>query len=165
MNQQNKSCESKVKFRQASNCCKRVLEAAKLEYASKTKESIPSKKLGSLDFLQIANGVLKKGKSVISPLFNGREVLPSVSHIAKLFPKNFSKKSNLDDSGISLPVFPSRTNLKLHNISITAEMFKKVILNLNSSKASGPDCTPVVVLENCATELSYMLAELFNMNS
>ena len=25
--------------------------------------------------------------------------------------------SNLDDSGISLPVFPSRTNLKLQNIS------------------------------------------------
>ena len=35
--QQNKSSESKVKFRQASNCCKRVLEAAKLAYANKTK--------------------------------------------------------------------------------------------------------------------------------
>ena len=33
--QQNKSSESKVKFRQASNHCKRVLEAAKLEYATK----------------------------------------------------------------------------------------------------------------------------------
>ena len=35
--QQNKSSESKVKFRQASNCCKRVLEAAKLAYATTTK--------------------------------------------------------------------------------------------------------------------------------
>ena len=35
--QQTKSSESKVKFRQASNCCKRVLEAAKLAYATKTK--------------------------------------------------------------------------------------------------------------------------------
>ena len=35
--QQNKSSESKVKFRQASNRCKRVLEAAKLAYANKTK--------------------------------------------------------------------------------------------------------------------------------
>ena len=33
---------------------------------------------------------------------------------AKLFAQNLSKNSNLDDSGISLPVFPSRTNLKLH---------------------------------------------------
>ena len=37
LNQQNKSSESKVKFRQASNRCKRVLEAAKLTYATKTR--------------------------------------------------------------------------------------------------------------------------------
>ena len=48
--QQNKSSESKVKFRQASNCCKRVLEAAKLACATKIKESITSQKVGSQDF-------------------------------------------------------------------------------------------------------------------
>ena len=48
--QQNKSSESKVKFRQAINRCKRVLEAAKLAYTTKTKESITSQKLGSCDF-------------------------------------------------------------------------------------------------------------------
>ena len=35
--QQNKSSESKGKFRQASNRCKRVLEAAKLAYANETR--------------------------------------------------------------------------------------------------------------------------------
>ena len=138
--QQNKSSESKVKFTQASNRCKRVLEAAKLAYATKTKESIPSQKLGSRDFWQIANSVVNKGKSAIPPLFNRSEVLSTASDKAKLCAKNFSKNSNLDDSGISLPVFPSRTNLKLHNISITPKMVKKVILNLDSSKVSGPDC-------------------------
>ena len=101
--QQNKSSEYKVKFRQASNCCKRVLEAAKLAYANKTKESITSQKLGSRDFRQIANSVLSKGKSAIPPLFNSPEVLPATSDKAKLFAGNFSKNSNLDDSGISLP--------------------------------------------------------------
>ena len=160
--QQNKSSESKVKFRQASNRCNRVLEAAKLVYATKTKESITSQKLGSRDFWRIANSVLNKGKSAIPPLFNGPEVLSSASDKAKLFAKNFSKNSNLDDSGISLPVFPSRTNLKLHNISITPKMVNKVITNLDSSKASGPDCIPVVVLKNCEPEHSYILAKLFN---
>ena len=159
MYQQNKSSESKVKFRQASNRCKRVLEAAKLAYATKTKESITSQKLDSRDFWKIANSVLNKGKSAIPPLFNGPEVLSSASDKAKLFAKNFSKNSNLDDSGISLPVFPCRTNLKLHNISITPKMVKKVITNLDSSKASG---IPVVVLKNCDPELSYILAKLFN---
>ena len=41
-------------------------------------------------------------------------------------------------------------------------MIKKVIMNLDLSKASGPDCIPVVVLKNCLPELSYILAELFN---
>ena len=90
-------------------------------------------------------------------------MLPSASDRAKLFAKNFSKNSNLDDSDISLPVFPSRTNLKLHNISITPKMVKKVITNLDSSKASGPDYIPVVVLKKCEPELSYILAKLFNM--
>ena len=55
--QKDKSSESKVKFRPASNRCKRVLEAAKLAYANKTKESITSQKLGSWDFWRIANSV------------------------------------------------------------------------------------------------------------
>ena len=41
-------------------------------------------------------------------------------------------------------------------------MVRKVIMNLDLSKASGPDCIPVVVLKNCEHELSYILAELFN---
>ena len=87
-------------------------------------------------------------------------MLSSASDKAKLFAKNFSKDSNLDDSGISLPSFPSRTNLKLHNVSVAPKMIKKVIMNLDSSKASGPDYIPVVVLKNWDPELSYILGEL-----
>ena len=64
---------------------------------------------------------------------------------------------------IYLSFFSSRTNLKLHNISVTLKMVKKVMTNLDSSKASGPDCIPVVILKNCEPELLYVLAELFNM--
>ena len=88
--QREKSSDSKVKFRQASNCCKRVLEAAKRAYANKTKESITSQKLGSHDFWRTANSVLNKGKSAIPPLFNDVKVLPSASDKAKLFAKNVS---------------------------------------------------------------------------
>ena len=41
-------------------------------------------------------------------------------------------------------------------------MVKKVIINLDLSKASGPNCIPVVVLRSCEPELYYLLAELFN---
>ena len=95
------------------------------------KLQLTSQKLGSRDIWQIANSFLNKGKSAIPPSFNGPKVLPSASEKAKLFAENFSKNSNLDESGISLPVFPSRTSLKLHKISVTPAMVEKVIMNLD----------------------------------
>ena len=42
-------------------------------------------------------------------------------------------------------------------------MVKKLRKDLDLSKASGPDCIPVVVLKNSEPELSYILGELFNI--
>ena len=50
---QNKSFPSKVKFRQASNCYKRRLEAAKFAYLNKTKTPITSQKLSLRDFCKL----------------------------------------------------------------------------------------------------------------
>ena len=105
--QREKSSDSRVKFRQTSNYCKRVLEAAKLAYANKTKEYITSQKLGSRDFWRLVSSVLNKGKSAIHTLFNSPEWLSSVSDKPKLFAENFAMNSNLDYSVISLPIFLS----------------------------------------------------------
>ena len=88
-------------------------------------------------------------------------MLCSGFHKGKLFAKSFSKNYNFEDSGVPLPAFPSRANLKLNNISVAPNMVKKIIMNLDSSKVSGPDCIPLVVLKNCGTELSYILTGLF----
>ena len=98
--QREKSSDSKVKFRQASNRCKRVLEATKLAYANKTKERITSQKLGSCDFWGMANS-----KSAIAPLFNSLEVLSSASDKAKLFAENYSMNSNFFTCFLSLYLF------------------------------------------------------------
>ena len=89
-------------------------------------------------------------------------MFPSVSDKAKLFPENILKNSDLDDSGISLPAFACRTNVQLHNISVTPKIVKKIEMNLDLSKASALDCIPVVLLKNCERELLYILAKLFN---
>ena len=88
-----------------------VLDAAKLAYATKTKKSVAS----------------KKSKSAIRLLLNDPEECPA-SDKAQLFAKNFSSNSKLNDLCISLPIFLYRTNLKLHNISITPKMVTKVII-------------------------------------
>ena len=91
----------------------------------------------------LVHGVRNKGKSAIPLLFNSPEVLSSASDKAKMFTENFSKNFNLDDSGVPLPGFPSRINLKLHNISLSPKIVNKVIMNLDLSKAPGPDCIPM----------------------
>ena len=42
-------------------------------------------------------------------------------------------------------------------------MVKKIITNLDSSKVSSSDFIPVVLLKTCELELSYILAEIFNI--
>ena len=63
-------------------------------------------------------------------LFSGLEVFSSASDKANFFAISFSKNSNIDDTGTSLLVFPSRANLKLYNIPVTPNLVKKVITNL-----------------------------------
>ena len=66
-------------FRKANNLCKKILEAAKLAYANKTKQFITSQKLGFWNFWKIANIVLNEDKSAIPPLFSGPEVFSFAS--------------------------------------------------------------------------------------
>ena len=101
---------------QASNRCKRILEAARLTHAYKRVHHFPETWL--LGLLTNCYSVLNKGKSVISPLFNCTEVLSSASDKGKLFAKKFCKNSNLDDLHIILPVFlfcNSQDGSKVHN--------------------------------------------------
>ena len=119
-------------------------------------------------FIVLRSAGIKSGNKIFHQILFKRflcrtNLFPCGTNWTKLFAKNFSKDSNFDDSGISSPVFPTRTNLKFHNISIIPKMVKKVITNLDSSKKSGPDWIPVVVLKNCEPELSYILTELSNM--
>ena len=91
-----------------------ALEAANLAYVYKTNESIISQELGICYVLRNAKSVLHEAKSVVPPLFNCPNVLSSVSDKAKFY----VERTLLGDSGISLPVFPSRTNQKLNSIPV-----------------------------------------------
>ena len=52
-------------------------------------------------------------------------MLSSASDEAKLFPKNLLNNSNLENLGINLPAFSSRTNLKLLDTFVTPKMVTK----------------------------------------
>ena len=145
MYQQNKSPESKVKF-------------------LKQTSPLLSRNVALWTFGKVLI-VFSKKVNLLNLLYstNWRCCLLHLKKKTKLFTKNFSKNSNLDDSGISSPVFPSRTNLKLNKISITLKTVTKIISNLDSSKMLDPDCNPIAVLKNYKHDLFNMcLKELFS---
>ena len=91
-------------------------------------------------------------------------LLSSVSDIEKIFVKIFPENFNLDDSGISLSTFSARSYLKLHNITVSPNIVKTGITDIDPLRPGcGPDCTKMVILQNCEPELSYILVDLFNM--
>ena len=85
--------KGKGKFRQASNRCKRFIEAVKLANVDKIRESVTLHK-----------------ESDIAPQFNGSYVLSPASDETKLFVETFSEISNLDDSGVSSETFSLAQN-------------------------------------------------------
>ena len=150
-----KSSDSKVKFRQASNHSKRVLEAAKLAYANETPCPLLPRNLATVTF----DGLLIMFSKKVNLLY----LLYSMTarcyllHLLKqnCLLKTFPRILILMIGESLYLFFPFRTNLKLHNISVTPKMVKTIIMNLDLSKVLGVDCIPVVVLKNCEPELSY----------
>ena len=158
----NRCDETSAAFRTARNNCHRVLSEAKDAYALSIQARIDQEQLGSREFWRITNKVLNRGKSPIPAIINDPEVLSSSSDKAELFAKIFSVNSTLDDSNNPLPDFPPQTANSISSFKITVKEVSRLIRDLDSSKATGPDEIPVVVLKNISPEISPILTKLFN---
>ena len=132
-------------------------------YAEIIRESITTQRLGSRDFWRIANSVLNRNQSTIPTLFHGPEVLSSPIDKANIFANCFAANSTLCDQGHPLPDCQSRTNCRISFVSITPRKVAKVIQGLDTSKATGPDQIPAIVLKMCSPELSPVLSKLYNL--
>ena len=152
-------------FRQARASCKRVLLTAKANYASHTRSLVSSQRLGTKDFWKICNRVLNKTKSSSTPLVNADgSVSVSSDSKAQRLCDQFASNSTIRDAGVQLPSFPPRTQHSVSLPLISSKRVQKLIFELDSSKASGPDSIPVTVLRHCAPELSAILSKMFNLS-
>ena len=151
-------------FRQARSSCKRVLLTAKANYASHTRSLVSSQRLGTKDFWKICNRVLNKSKSSSTPLVNADGSVSASSYSkAQRLCDQFASNSTISDAGVELPTFPSRTQHSLSLPLISSKRVRKLIFELDSTKASGPDNIPVTVLRHCAPELSSIFSKIFNL--
>ena len=89
-------------------------------------------------------------------------VVISSTDKASIFASKFAAHSTLDDLGCSPPDFPPVTDEKLCDLKVSAGQISQLIKELDSTKATGPDSIPVVVLKQLSPEISPILAKLFN---
>ena len=82
---------------------------------------------------------------------------------ANLFASTFASSSNLDDQDFQPPLYPIST-ITMSSIKFSTRKVRKVLLQLNTSKSSGPDGIPAIVLTSCAPELAPVLNKLFQLS-
>ena len=133
--QQNKSSESKVKFRQLVIIAKGFLKLPNLPILLKQNSPSLSRSVTLRTF----------GESLV--------MLSTKTNLLYLLYSTAQRCCLLHLTEQNYMLKTSRTNLKLHSISVTPKIVKKVITNLDSSKVSSPDCIPVLVQKNCEPEL------------
>ena len=149
-------------FKAARRKCKQIILHAKESYSKHVRQSIATQKLGSKDFWRICNSVLKRNKSSLPSLSLGSDTMAvSSADKAELLCQQFAKNSSLNDENKPLPSFPSRTPATISSISVTVRQVRRILRCLDTSKSSGPDGIPVIVLKECAPELAPVFSKLF----
>lgn len=88
-------------------------------------------------------------------LMSNHKVISSTSDKVKISSMNFASNSILDPK-----ILPYLTSLMKHKLCNTS--LAKHIKNLDSRKVTGPDKIPVFALKNLSSEISPILAKLFN---
>ena len=79
---------------------------------------------------------------------------------SNLLTSTFASNSNLDDQDFRPTLYPTST-ITMSPIKYSTRKVRKVLLRLNTSKSSGPDGIPAIVLKSCAPGLTPVLNKLF----
>lgn len=97
---------------------------------------------------------MNKGKTTVTTVINGPEVISSSTDKAKIFASIFTSNSTLDNKGQRLPNFPRQTEHDLSNILISVREVSGLIKSLNPAKATSRDNIPIIVDKNISPDLS-----------
>ena len=156
---------SRALFVKARNLCSKTINHAKSSFVKRINNKIASCQTGSRSFWSVAKVASQNFcHSSFPPLKNNSgssSCTPSSN--ANLFASTFASNSNLDDQNFQPPLYPTST-ITMPPIKFSTRKVRKVLLQLNTSKSSGPDDLPAIVLKSCAPEIAPVLNKLFQLS-
>ncbi|MEW8548405.1 MAG: reverse transcriptase family protein, partial [Candidatus Thiodiazotropha sp.] len=139
------------------------IRKSKKDYFDKLDDLLSTETTSSKLFWKTAKQVLNIGKSgfTIPTLIMNNEFAEDSSHKANMMNTYFASQTVVDDSNKPLPhLLPSQYFLQ--QIEISIHDVKDALLNLNISKASGPDLISPRLLKEGANVLAAPLCNIFN---
>ena len=156
---------SRALFVQAHNLCSKTINQAKFTFVKRINKKIASCQTGSRSFWSLAKVVLQNICHSPHPPLKTNSGSPSctLSCKANLFASTFASNSNLDDQDVQAPLYPTST-ITMSSMKFSTCKVQKVLLQLNTSKSSGPDGIPAIVLKSCVPELPPVLNKLFQLS-
>ena len=156
---------SRALFLQARNLSSKTINHAKSSFVKRINNKIASCQTGSRSFWSLAKVVSQNFcHSSFPPLKNSSDsssCTPSFQAI--LFASTFASKSNLHEQDCKAPLYPTST-ITMSLVKFCTHTVQKVLLQLNTSKSSGPDGIPAIGLKSCVPELVPVLNKLFQLS-
>ena len=131
---------------QARNLCSKTINHAKSPFDKRINNKIASCQTGSRSFWSLAKVVSQNFCHSSFPPLKNNSSFPSSK--ANLFASTFASNSNLDDQDFQPSLYPTSI-ITMSPIKFSTRKVRKVLLQLNTSKSSGPDGIPAIVLKQC----------------
>ena len=149
-------------FLKARSLCSKTIKFAKSEYVVSIRNKLLSCPSGSKSFWSLAKSIGSNFSTHSFPPLSRDDgtVAADALEKAEVFAEIFAKNSNIDPGNLTPPTLPP-TQHSMPKIEFNTEKLKKILMNLNTKKATGPDGIPAIVLKMCAVELTPILRELF----
>ena len=150
---------------QAHNLCSKAINHAKTSFVNCINNKIALCQTGSRSFWSLAKVVSQNFCHFSFPPLktNSGSSSCTPSSKANLFASTFASNSNLDDQESPPPLYPTST-LAMCPIKFSTRKVRKALLQLNTSKSSGPDGIPAMVPKSCSPELALVLNKLFQLS-
>ena len=165
----NKTLITLNKFKQQRNKVNNMRKYARQSFYENINTTIDKLYTGDpKSYWRLINRITKQSgtSSVIPPLLDnvGNTVTSGDQEKANLLNNYFCSISNVDDNGIEIPDFETRTNASFNNLQITHIEVCDILRNLKLGKASGCDLISHQMLKYTSDTINKPLSILFNMS-
>ena len=149
-----------IKRREAKN----AFRNARNKYYSNLANDISNSETTSKTFWKLLKSVFSSNTSGIPTLIDEGIEITDDKDKSELLNNFFVSQTYLPDNPNNLPEFRFLTDARLDRITVTIEMVKNILDNLNTSKAVGPDGISNKLLKECSNILCKPLSFIFQLS-